>query len=359
MRVLLLSMPNTFYGLDRGGRFPNLGLASIAGNLDSCEVKIADLVLVRGDFRKFLLRLLGDFHPHLVGLSCMSFQYQTALKIARMVKEFDPDIKVVLGGYHPTLMASDIGASPDAQRVDFVVRGEGEETFNHLLRSISGNEDSQGVAGLSYRENGEFHHNRPRKILDLSQLKFPDRGAKIFRKGFHSFGLPADTVETSRGCTLDCNFCSITRMYGRTYRTFPLPRVMEDIQDARKRGATAIFFVDDNITLNVDWLEALCNSLIASHLDGLHYITQASVRGISSSRRLVNRMARAGFRVVFLGIENVLPSNLSFLSKDRDMVDQAKRAVAYLREEKIIVMGGSSWAIPTMTRGLSGKTFIF
>ena len=64
-------------------------------------------------------------------------------------------------------------------------------------------------------------------------------------------GRSIDVVETSRGCTFDCSFCSIIEMRGRNFHRFPLERVMNDIADARSRGARAIFIVDDNVTLDV------------------------------------------------------------------------------------------------------------
>ena len=76
--------------------------------------------------------------------------------------------------------------------------------------------------------------------------------------GYTFLGRPIDIVETSRGCTFDCSFCSIIEMRGRNFHTFGFERVLADIADARARGARAIFIVDDNITLNVARFEAMC-----------------------------------------------------------------------------------------------------
>ncbi len=88
-------------------------------------------------------------------------------------------------------------------------------------------------------------------------------------------GRPIDVVETSRGCTFDCSFCSIIEMRGRNFHTWSIERVLRDITDARARGARAIFIVDDNITLNVARFEALCRAIVDAGLNDIDYIVQA------------------------------------------------------------------------------------
>ena len=82
----------------------------------------------------------------------------------------------------------------------------------------------------------------------------PNRAARVL-DGYTLLGRPIDVVETSRGCTYDCSFCSIIEMRGRNFHAWPIERVVADIRDARARGARAIFIVDDNITLNVAALQ--------------------------------------------------------------------------------------------------------
>ena len=95
-------------------------------------------------------------------------------------------------------------------------------------------------------------------------------------------GRGIDIVETSRGCTYDCSFCSIIEMRGRNFHTFDFTRVLADIADARARGARAIFIVDDNITLNVARFEALCRAIVEAGLNDIHYIVQAMTSSIAN-----------------------------------------------------------------------------
>src|SRR5207249_3593743 len=107
--------------------------------------------------------------------------------------------------------------------------------------------------------------------------------------------------------TFDCSFCSIIEMRGRNFHTYSIDRVLADIADARRHGAQAIFLVDDNITLDIRRFETLCRAIIESGYDDLDYIVQAMTSPLAEhGASLAPLMRRAGFRYVFLGIENVL-----------------------------------------------------
>ena len=342
LKTILFAMPDSVPGFDVATFIPNLGIASLAGNVDEniCDVKVADLVLVKRNYMRYAENLLREHSPDIVGLSCMSFQYKSAMNLAKLIKSFDKNIMIVLGGYHPTLMYKEIAESPDAQFIDFIVRGEGEATFRELMDNIGAGKGYENIDGLSYKLNGSFHHNRSRALLPLSEIELPKRDARLLTEGFHAFGLKADAIETSRGCTNNCKFCSINHMYGRSFRKYEISRVIADIREANKRGAKALGIIDDNITLDLERLEMLCDAIISAKLNHIHYSIQASVRGIAHSEKLVKKMADAGIKLVFLGIESVSQSGLDFLGKRNMTTDQTKRAVKYLRDNGIICAGG-------------------
>jgi len=327
---------------------PNLGLASLAGNIDPnvCDVKIADLLPVRNKYNEYVLKLLKSYWPDLVGLSFMSFQYRSALKIAKIVKDYDKNIKVVAGGYHPTLMSDEMLESPKFQDIDFIIRGEGEETFRELTNALNNGTDYENIAGLSYRDAKGNHHNPPRELLDLKSIKLPNRDARLITKGFRGLGMPMDSVETSRGCTNKCKFCSISKMYGRSFRTYEIDRVIADIKDARDHGAKFIFICDDNVTLDVNRFEDICDAIISAKLNSINFFLQASVKGMSHSRKLVQKMADAGFKGAFLGIESTNESKLQMLQKTSTTSEDTVKAVKYLRDNGIMVAGGMIIGMP-------------
>ncbi len=339
MKVLLISMPDAVSAFDGLVTFPNTGLCSIAGNLPNCDVRVLDLVACRKKVGSTVIEQLNTFRPELVGLSAMTFQYASAVKVARIVRDWNPEVPVVLGGYHGSLSCEEIGSSPEGRLFDYIVRGEGELAFAGLTNALAkGDRDLSTVPGLSFRENGGFHHNPVGPLADLGTLARPNRQARVF-DDFRFFGVPFDSLESTRGCTMNCRFCSITEMYGRSFRRFPLERILTEIEDLRRRGKQGLFFVDDNITLDVRWLRTLCEAIISEGLNDLHYIMQASVNGVHSDLTLPRLLAQAGFRVVFLGIESGDQRTLDTLKKGYS-ASKTKAVVSELHGQGIVATGG-------------------
>jgi anaerobic magnesium-protoporphyrin IX monomethyl ester cyclase len=360
MNVLLLSMPDSFEHMAPVAiRIPNGALASLAGNVDRHHrVSIADLILVQGQVGPTIARLMQERQPDVVGLSIMTFQRATATKVAALVHRLRPGTRIVAGGYDPSLAPE---AYDSCTPIEFLVRGEGEHTFRELLRAIESGGAPDAIAGLSYRCRGGFVHNPNRPVVSLKSedLRLPDRSARVL-EGYTVLGRKADVVETSRGCTYDCSFCSIIEMRGRNFHPYPIERVLADIADSRSHGARAIFLVDDNITLDVRRFEALCEAIIDAGLSDVDYIMQAMTSPLAEhGARLAPLMRRAGFRYVFLGIENILESDLAFLKAGaknthrhggRAVGNAAITAIDHLHRHGIYVVGGLIVGNPDDTR---------
>src|SRR5262245_26199686 len=350
MNVLLFSMPDSFeHTPPLAMRFPNGALASLAGNVDPHHrVAVADLVLVQSSVPETVTRLVRSHEPHVVGLSVMTFQRHTAAKIIRLVRTLRPEATIVVGGYDPSL-APHIWEDPSID-VDVIVRGEGDHTFRELLRALESQRDLAGISGLSFRRNGAFVRNPDRPVSHLGEdVAPPNRAARVL-SGYTLLGRTIDIVETSRGCTYDCSFCSIIEMRGRNFHTWSFDRVVADIADAKARGARVVFLVDDNITLNVARFKGLCRAIIDAGHDDIDYVVQGMTSAFASSGdELASLMQQAGFRYVFLGIENVLDQDLAFLrAKAKNVQREGGRAVGsatltsvnLLHKYGMLVVGG-------------------
>jgi len=340
MNILLMGMPDVGTGYPTQMlTTPNLGLSSLAANLDEKHhVRIADLVLRRNAVKRAIQEALDVTKPDLIGLSAMTFQYKTALKVASYIKGHYLGIKIALGGYHTTLMYEEIAESPDGACFDLLFRGESDLSFNEAVNALEDGTDLKDVDGLSFKRNGKFIHNRPRELEDLTKIKLPDRKVRLWND-FGVLKVQWDLIEFSRGCLMSCNFCNIQNMYGRTFRTHKMERVMMDIVQAKQAGTKILLFVDDNITTHVKRFEDLCDGIITNGHNDLIYGVQASSKGIASSETLVEKMAKAGFKYVFLGIESPSKKNLAELNKG-DIVEKSERSVKYLQKHGIAIAGG-------------------
>ena len=147
---------------------------------------------------------IKEFQPDLVGISSMTPKIASALVVADICKEVNPDCPVVLGGAHPTV-------SPDQSiaynPIDFIVRGEGEITFSRLIKKIDAGERSFGdIPGLSYKEDGNIKHNPPSEFIkELDEIPFPARDKLLNTDQYSSEDM--GVILTSRGCPFKCTYC--------------------------------------------------------------------------------------------------------------------------------------------------------
>ncbi len=326
-----------FFNLKRW-RPPNLAMTSLAGNIEGHEVRIGDFMMNRVNIKQTVTELINDYKPDVVGTSAMSFQFSTAKRIAALIKSLRKETVTVLGGYHATLLYDELCTTDESKPFDYVIRGEGESSFAELLDALEGKRRMESVRGLSYRNGGGFKHNPHRPPEDMDRLKLPDRTKRLW-KGNHFNGQILDIIETSRGCTMPCNFCCMDKMYGKSFRMYSIPRVIEDIGNCKKLGARWIIISDDNICLDIERFEDLCDAISDAGHNDISYIVQASCTGIASSDKLTEKMARAGFKIIFLGIENVAEDNLRLLKKG-NIINSTRQAVKKLHDHDMMITGG-------------------
>ncbi len=350
MKVVLISMPDVAAVIMHEAAFhmPNLGIASLGANVDEGhDVHLIDLIRKRRKVRPYLNRTLLKLRPDIVGLSSMTWQFGTCLKLARLIRKWLPQARIAIGGYHATLMYEEIGRQPEAGPIDFMIRGEGEESFRRLVNALDGKDEIAQIPSLSYRQaDGTFAHNPRGELLDLARLKLPIRDKRRLTWGYHIMDRSVEVIETSRGCTRTCNFCSIRHMYGQSFRPFPIERILADIDDIyHNKRCRWIFVSDDNMVLAPPRVIELCQAIIARGYKGLHFVVQADCVTMSRNEEMVAIMAKAGFKTVFLGIENASSKNLKTAHKG-DIVGASRQAVALCHKYGIMVVGGMIFGFP-------------
>ena len=346
MRIVLFSMPDDIpFFSDGQCRAPSLANALLAGNAPRHEVFSADLTLFRKSVPEAIRRVMKEYRPRLVGLSAMTFQFDTACHTARLIRAEYPEVKIALGGYHATLMYEEVCEGPEGALFDFLIRGEGEHAFAQLADALEDGGKLDAIPGLSFRADGAAIHNPRGKLSEMSTIRIPDRRSRIWQ-GYRFAAGTFDIIETSRGCTMPCTFCCMQQMYGSNFRAYDLDRVIADISDSVAHGYTTSLLSDDNITLDVPRLIELCKRIRRARLnEKMMFIIQASSRGMCSSEELAHWLARANVRIVFLGIENVSARALQHMGKG-DIVEKTRHAVDMLHRQEIIVVAGLITGLP-------------
>ena len=326
---------------------PNCGIASVGGNIDDGhDVYIIDLIRKRRNLKNYITKTLLKIRPDLVGLSSMAWQYDTCLKLVKLIKQMLPEVKIVIGGYHATLMHEEIAPSSEAALIDFMIRGEGEEACRRLVNALDGKDRLEDIASLSYKRNGHFIHNERDELLDLSRLKPPIRDKRRLTWGYHIMNSKVEVMETSRGCTRTCNYCSMRHMYGQSFRTYPIENVLKNLDDIYYNRKTRwVFVADDNIVLNPERVIEICDAIIARNYKNLNIIVQADCISMSRNEAMVSKMSQAGMRTIFLGVENVSTKNLAAAGKG-NIVNASRKAVEMCHKYDMMVLAGLIFGFP-------------
>ncbi|GAH71826.1 unnamed protein product, partial [marine sediment metagenome] len=187
---------------------------------------------------------VAEFAPEVVGISTKSQALTSALVTARIIKELNKDILVVIGGPHPTMSGAEVLESPD---VDACCAGEGEQTIVDLLRSIEAHAAFDGVKGAMYRGGDKIVQNPPREFIqDLDSLPFPHADAAEVLKDYDKHPITAfKNIMATRGCPYNCAFCGSRKIWSRKTRFRSVESVTDEIQSLQQMGLKFIRFEDD------------------------------------------------------------------------------------------------------------------
>ncbi|WP_077211304.1 B12-binding domain-containing radical SAM protein [Bacillus dakarensis] len=199
-------------------------------------------------------------NPNLIGFSCYIWNIEETIKVIKMIKKIDPAIHIVVGG--PEVTYDVVEWMEKVPEFDYIVIGEGEETFKQLLRTINGDDVLSNTHGIAYRENGIVRINPQRNKLDLRNLPSPFR----FEEDIQNLSKRVTYIETSRGCPFSCQFCLSSIEVGVRY--FDREKIKDDIRYLMQNGAKTIKFVDRTFNISRSYALEMFRFLIDEHLPG-------------------------------------------------------------------------------------------
>jgi radical SAM superfamily enzyme YgiQ (UPF0313 family) len=312
MAEILLLHPREFERTFGG--MPPLGLGWIASYLESKGYAV-DFVDLQVDKRS-VKDIIRQYKPRIVGIAGTSHTRYASFDIAKIAKEVDDKIFTVCGGSHTTFTSEDtLKHIPD---IDAVVIGEGEETMLEIAETVLRDKMYfSSIKGMSYRNNGEIVINplRPR-IQDLDSLPFPARhliNIKGYDLKMDFLNVPGASVVTSRGCPVNCSFCSASAMFGRTLTLRSAKNIVDEIEILLKDyGFEGIKFFDSTLTLRKNHITSLCDEIKRRNLK---FPWECEIRVNTVNREVLEKMRDAGCYYVDFGVESASPKVLKEMHK--------------------------------------------
>lgn len=287
--------------------------------------------------------------PICLGVTCMTGpQILRAVEAARRAKELHPDLPVVFGGIHASLLPEQTLQNP---AIDVVVVGEGEATFEHLVKVLQAGRPLGEVAGIVYKENGKVHTNPPRLFVDIDKeppLSYHLLDIDLYRRRL--FGVDHLTFNSSRGCTFRCAFCWDPVMHKRQWRAMQPETVLDHLKRIiRDYGVRGFLFTDDHFFIDMRRARGIIEGIVRAGLDIT--ISKLQVRADTICRmddEFLDLMVRAGVKRFTVGIESGSQRVLDLIKKDMT-VEQAIEANRKLAPHPIVPLYLFMMGMPTET----------
>ncbi len=279
-KTLLLVNPanksGTGFIMNKDTRYQPLSLGIIAALTPSdWKVKIID-----ENFRDFRY-----YEADLVGLTAFSSTISRAYELAKIYR--DKGIPTVIGGIHASMCPEEA-----AEYVDSVVVGEAESSWPQVIRDFETNNLQRIYKGA---------------LTDLIQSPKPRRD--LFYPGY-----VFASVQTTRGCPMNCDFCSVTAFNGSQYRYRPIDEVISEMKEIPQKN---IFILDDNIVGSTAKSQARAIELFKTMIDqgiNKNWVSQASLN-VADNEEVLKYAAKSGCRMLFLGIESEREDQLTGANK--------------------------------------------
>lgn len=292
--------------------FPPTGLEYVATSAKDLVGKIT-LLDLRHDKEFCDTPKLIDFIKREIDIICVTISWNKHYEeICKLLNLMPDNIPLVVGGYKATEKVEEIFAT--CPKVSIVVRGEGEDTIKEVVRGVS----PEGILGISYRKDGRVVHNENRPLPDVNKVAPPDRSLRRNKYGAVLNGIRMtratfDTILSSRGCPHNCKFCTfnLNPMGQKRFYTSRSPESV--ITEIESIPSDMILFCDDNFFVEPRRAEKICDEIIKRGIKK-RFVAQTRI-DVARHPWLLEKIARAGFKMLLLGIESPHDHILAAMNK--------------------------------------------
>ncbi len=333
--ILFITPPYHCGVVEVAGRWIPLHLVYLAGSAREAgfDCEIYDAMSLDASHEE-ITRVIETTRPEFVATSCITSTYPDGLEVMRSAKALGA--RTIMGGVHPSFMWREV-LEEENQPVDFVVRGEGEETLAELLTAIRDGGKLTKVRGIAYRENGTAITTpaRPRRPkLDGLPLVWDLLDWTTYTYFVYP-GSRLGAISTSRGCMHGCTFCSQQKFWEQSWRGRSPEAVVDELEHLRRKYAVDVVLLSDEYpTPDSQRWERLLDLVIERDL-GQRLLFETRVDDIVRDERILHKYVAAGVTHVYVGVEATDQDTLDLVNKDAN-VETGNKALRLLHEYGLI-----------------------
>lgn len=336
-KILLITPPYHCGVVESAGTWLPLGFVYLAGALKKAhyQVEIYDAMAKFHKFRDIAARIEHS-QPDVVATGAYTALINDALKILKLAKKINPSILTLLGGVHPTFCWEEI-LERDHTAVDYIVRGEGEETVVELLEALSVGRDVVNIKGIAFFLRGKIISTPERPFIkNLDAL--PTAWDLVEWKDYSYRPNSSSTlgvVSSSRGCNQKCTFCSQQVFWKRTWRARSPESFVAELEHLNKKyGVNVAMIADETPTLDRKRWEKILDLLIEKNMN-LELLMETRVDDILRDENILEKYWQAGIHHIYVGVESGSQEILNRFHKNLK-VEQSRKAIELINQAGII-----------------------
>ena len=305
-----------------------------------------------------ILEIVKKEKPDAVGIGCLTAEYNIVMELANLLKE--NNIKVILGGIHPTALPY---RTLIDSKADFVICGEGEIAFTKLALNNLQNNNIRGVYSLSNLKDDKQSVDFAEFVENLDDIPFiwdkiPPHNYTTKPSGQIYKKMPIGYIMTSRGCAYKCTFCASPYLYKGKVRMRSVESIIAEIKKLiNKCKVKEIKFVDDNLAFDKNYLLKFCNSIIDNNIK-IPWACTTGLRATSIDEEIVIALKKSGCYNFNIGIESANSKILRNINK-QETVEDFTKAINLAHKHSVICGGFFVFGLPGETKETMTETMNF
>ncbi|HSM70258.1 MAG TPA: radical SAM protein, partial [Anaerolineales bacterium] len=303
-----------------------------------------------------LMEEAGKFDPDyvLLGHSGSTASHKTAIKTINKIKTSFPRVKIIYGGVYPTYAHR--GIMRECSEIDFIVRGEGEQTILGLIRTLENKDDLEFVDGVTWRDGDQVIVNRSRtpiKALDEYRPGWELLDWSLYRL----FGFKrAAGLQFSRGCTLTCSYCG-QWMFWKKWRHRSPENIVRHLKILKEKyNVDYVWFADENFAADRETVKCLLELIIEADLD-LSLNINMTAADVVRDEDIFHLYKAAGIDYIVMGVESLKDSVIVDIRKNNPY-EVSKEAVRILHKHNIVSLTNIIYGLEQESWGTMREKFV-